>query len=101
MANTRSHVVTIKFTPDEFEMLQAGAAAAKTTQSEYLRGCLLRDRLMDRDPLAMKIAHSRLGGMFRGSDVELEAWIDDMLKPARDMERHLEAAREQRSPKKK
>ncbi len=56
MANTRSHVVTIKFTPDEFEMLQAGANAARTTQSEYLRGCLLRDRLMDRDPVAMKIA---------------------------------------------
>jgi hypothetical protein len=101
MANTRSHVVTIKFTPDEFEMLQAGAAAARTTQSEYLRGCLLRDRLMDRDPVAKKIAHARLGGMFRGSDVELEAWVDDMLKPARDLELHMEVGREQRKAKKK
>ncbi len=39
--------------------------------------------------------------MFRGSDVELEAWIDDMLKPARDLELKMEVGREQRKAKKK
>lgn len=101
MAHTRNHVVTIKFTPDEFEMLQAGAANAGTTQSEYLRGCLLRDRLTELDPIAMKIARARLEDMFRGGEDHIDAWIEHMVEPARDLKIHMEVEREKRRTKKK
>ena len=101
MTNTRNHVVTIKFTSEELEMLRAGATNEGTTQSEYLRGCLFRDRLGGLDPIAMKIMRARLGCIFRGSDEELEAWTEFILGPARELKRRMEAERKGRRAKKK
>ena len=101
MKDTRTHAVTIKFTSDEFDMLRAGAEYEKTAQSEYLRGCLLRDRLAEHDPIAMKIAKARLAGLFRGHEEVIEGYMDHMLEPVRQLKIEMDVAGMKKSGKKK
>lgn len=53
-------VVNFKFTEDERLLLAKGAKANKMTEADYLRVCLIMDRFMSADPLAMKITAGHL-----------------------------------------
>lgn len=53
-------MVAMKLTEDERKLLSKAAKANSMTEADYLRVCMIMDRVMDADPLAMKIAGAAL-----------------------------------------
>lgn len=53
-------MIGMKLTEDERKLLAKAAKANDMTEADYLRVCMLMDRVMDADPLAMKIAGATL-----------------------------------------
>jgi uncharacterized protein (DUF1778 family) len=53
-------MVNMKLTEDERKLLAKAAKANDLTEADYLRVCMIMDRLMEADPLAMKITAGRL-----------------------------------------
>lgn len=53
-------MVAMKLTEDERRLLSKAARDNDMTEADYLRVCMLMDRVMDADPLAIKIASGAL-----------------------------------------
>jgi hypothetical protein len=53
-------MIGMKLTEDERRLLAKGAKANDMTEADYLRICMIMDRVMSADPLAVKIASGAL-----------------------------------------
>lgn len=53
-------MITLKLTEDERALLAKAAKANDMTEADYLRVCMIMDRVMDGDPLAIKITAGNL-----------------------------------------
>jgi hypothetical protein len=53
-------MVNMRLTEDERDLLAKAAKANDVSESDYLRICMLMDRVMDADPLALKICAGKL-----------------------------------------
>lgn len=63
--------VNVKLTADERALLAKGAKANDMTEADYLRVCMIMDRVMDGDPLAIKVTAGRIREKVRRKVTEL------------------------------
>jgi AAA+ superfamily predicted ATPase len=55
MADMKGEIITFKVSEEEAEMIRKAAKEEGMSVSRYLRACVLRDRGLSGDPVALKI----------------------------------------------
>ena len=76
MAEMKGEIITFKVSEEEAEMIRKAAKEEGMSVSRYLRACVLRDRGLSGDPVALKIIFDNFKEMMRdvfGGKVDKEA----------------------------
>src|SRR3972149_2578677 len=55
MAEMKDEIITFKVSGEEAAMIRKAAADEKMTVSRYIRACVLRDRGLSGDPVALRV----------------------------------------------
>ena len=90
MANVRDKVVTFKVSEDELEMIKRGAESENMSQSDYCRSCVVRDRLIEGDPTAIKIVKGNIAAYVKTSEEALEDMIDKLVKKMAELKNSIQ-----------
>jgi uncharacterized protein (DUF1778 family) len=61
MGSAKSELMQFKVTPEERKLIEKCAQKQDMTVSEYVRGCLLMEMILDGEVAAMKIVASTIG----------------------------------------
>lgn len=61
MAQGRSELMQFKVTPEEKKIIERRANKEGTTTSNYIRGCVLMEMVLDGDFEAMKVVGAEVG----------------------------------------
>ena len=85
MGGTRELVVTIKVSPEELEMIKRGAESEGKTQSQYCRACVIRDRLLEGDPTALKIVKENISQYILAKEDSIQQMLEKLIGPWREL----------------
>ncbi len=66
MAEMKDEIITFKVSGEEAAMIRKAAAAERLSVSRYIRSCVLRDRGLSGDPVALRIIFDNFKEMMRG-----------------------------------
>lgn len=61
MSTSRSELMQFKVTPEERRIIEKRAKKEGTTTSNYIRGCVLMEMVLDGDFEAMKVVGTEVG----------------------------------------
>ena len=89
MIKVKDKIITFKVTAEELKMVKRGAEKEGFTMSDYCRACVIRDRLMDLDPVAVKIMKENVGTFMKTTEEAIEAAVERMLAPIKEMKMKL------------
>jgi len=76
MVEMKDEIITFKVSGDEAAMIRKAAKEEKMTVSRYIRACVIRDRGLSGDPVALRIIFDNFKEMMRdvfGGKVEKES----------------------------
>ena len=76
MAEMKGEIITFKVSEEEAEMIRKAAKEEGMSVSRYLRACVLRDRGLSGDPVALRIVFDNFKEMMRdvfGGKVDTES----------------------------
>lgn len=79
MAEMKGEILTFKVSEEEAEMIRKAAKEEKMSVSRYLRACVIRDRGLSGDPVALRIIFDNFKEMMRdvfGGKVEKESLVE-------------------------
>jgi hypothetical protein len=65
MAEMKGEIITFKVSEEEAEMIRKAAKEEGMSVSRYLRACVLRDRGLSGDPVALRIVFDNFKEMMR------------------------------------
>ena len=65
MAEMKDEIITFKVSGEEAAMIRKAAADEKMTVSRYIRACVLRDRGLSGDPVALRVMFDNFKDMMR------------------------------------
>jgi hypothetical protein len=75
MGEMKDEIITFKVSGEEAEMIRKAAREEKMSVSRYIRSCILRDRGLSGDPVALRYIFDNFKEMMRevfGSKVDKE-----------------------------
>jgi hypothetical protein len=76
MVEMKDEIITFKVSGQEAEMIRKAAKEEKMSVSRYIRSCVLRDRGLSGDPVALRIIFDNFKEMMRdvfGGNVDKES----------------------------
>lgn len=87
MVEMKGVILTFKVSEEEAEMVRKAAKEEGLSVSRYIRACILRDRGLSGDPVALRIIFDNFKEMMRdifGGKVDKEALLEGKaMKPMR------------------
>ncbi len=66
MVEMKDEIITFKVSGEEAAMIRRAAKTEKMSVSRYIRACVLRDRGLSGDPVALRIIFENFKEMMRG-----------------------------------
>jgi hypothetical protein len=76
MGEMKGEILTFKVSEEEAEMIRKAAKEEKMSVSRYLRACVIRDRALSGDPVALRVIFDNFKEMMRdvfGGKVDKES----------------------------
>lgn len=84
MGETRDRRVVILVSDRELDMIDRGAASEGVSRSEYCRACILRNRLVSGDPVAVRIFRDNVAALIAGAPEAARQAILDLVAAVKE-----------------
>ncbi len=83
MTSGRNIMVNFKVSSEELDMIKRGADEEKMTQSDYIRACIVRDRLLAGDRYARTKFAENVSTYVRDTKEAIQAAVSQLVEPLR------------------